>query len=153
MQCGGGWYKWRARRSGFDVHVLEKVAAGDLEQYDYSAGRQHSGTRRGDSSPSERVHLYDTQDGTCPGCGRWFDDYRLFDVDHILALVDGGEKEAYNRQLLCPYCNRRKARRVDGRRLTMAELRQANITERFMFSPRDSAIASAALERTLQATE
>ena len=149
MHHGKGWYKWRAKRSEFDTLELAATADRELERYDYSAGRQHSGTRRGDSSPSERVHLYNLQEGICPGCGRQFDDHRLFDVDHILALVDGGEKEAYNRQLLCPYCNRRKARRVEGRRLTMAELLQANIAERFMYSPREAAITSAALQRAL----
>lgn len=46
------------------------------------------------------------QKGKCPYCKK--DIRKIFDVDHIVAISNGGSNTARNLQLTCPRCNRSK---------------------------------------------
>ena len=63
----------------------------------------------------------------CQGCGRWFDDVRYLELDHIRPRADGGPNGIKNRVLLCGPCNRMK-----GHRLTLSGLQDENKRTGFM---------------------
>lgn len=57
---------------------------------------------------SHKLVLYGEQRGCCAGCGKHFEDIHL-EVDHVVPKSKGGTDHKSNLQLLCGYCNKRKA--------------------------------------------
>lgn len=53
--------------------------------------------------------VLERDDGECGVCGSDVDPFGDFEIDHIVAIADGGEHSYENVQLAHPACNRRKA--------------------------------------------
>lgn len=53
-----------------------------------------------------RVRVIEAQEGLCAGCARKLGTAgERIDIDHIRALVNGGENRESNLQALCPFCH------------------------------------------------
>ena len=78
-------------------------------------GGRRLGPARERAPESVRSDLFAVQRGICPGCGLYLPHYLRFEVDHIVALAEGGTPEQRNLQLLCGYCNRVKGTKGKGR--------------------------------------
>ena len=65
----------------------------------------------GTYSPADVRSKLDAQGWQCRGCRR---DVRVcgFHVDHRIPIAKGGSNEAWNIQILCPACNRRKGAKL-----------------------------------------
>lgn len=46
---------------------------------------------------------------TCSVCGVYSECHQFFDVDHVIALADGGPDTYDNMQILCPNCHKCKS--------------------------------------------
>ena len=78
-----------------------------------SAGHMRRNDRERNLSPIPRgwkVLQMKRQGGKCAGCFNRFGRKRPATIDHILALVNGGNNDPANLQLLCGSCNSRKNR-------------------------------------------
>lgn len=57
---------------------------------------------------SQRIKLYEQQNGICPICGEHFEIEQM-DADHITPWSKGGQTSLENGQMLCKHCNRTKS--------------------------------------------
>ena len=80
-------------------------------------------TRQANVNPSRyyKPNLVSELGNHCQGCGRYYDDDRVLEVDHIQPRREGGSDDYDNLTLLCPPCNRAK-----GFRLTLEQLQSEN---------------------------
>lgn len=61
--------------------------------------------------PRVRLRVRDRAGGKCQGlCARPFDRCKSLHIDHIRALILGGENRETNLQLLCEWCHANKTR-------------------------------------------
>lgn len=57
---------------------------------------------------SDKLKLYEQQNGICPICGEHFEIEQM-DADHITPWSKGGQTSLENGQMLCKHCNRTKS--------------------------------------------
>ena len=55
-----------------------------------------------------RLRVFDAQGGLCADCGVKLGPFNPWDLDHIIALINGGENIEANLQALCKGCHRGK---------------------------------------------
>jgi len=81
----------------------------------YTANRVARGWKQRSHRNREIVDLYQKQNGVCanPYCRDSL--LASFEIDHRMPLVLGGSDDISNLQLLCPRCNRAKARKHPDR--------------------------------------
>lgn len=61
--------------------------------------------------PRVQLRVCDRAGGSCEGtCGRFLSDCKMIYIDHIKALINGGENRESNLQLLCDWCHSNKTR-------------------------------------------
>lgn len=60
--------------------------------------------------PRVKLRLWWQQDGRCAECKRKFLSGERPQVDHVIALINGGEHRESNLRLLCPWCHIIKTR-------------------------------------------
>ena len=126
-----------------DVELLREYQE-PVEVYEKRPPHRRTGEGRRLSVPEpERIALYVVQRGVCPGCGFHQPHHLRFEADHILALIDDGEHQVRNWQLLCSYCNRVKGTQGSGGfRMKMAELRAHNAAAGVMVDERAATLTS-----------
>lgn len=56
----------------------------------------------------ERARAFANADGKCQDCGRKIRPGQDWDLDHRLALENGGTNDIENMQVLCEFCHTRK---------------------------------------------
>ena len=75
-----------------------------------------------------RVRVFQAQDGCCAECGRKMAVAgEPFEVDHITALVLGGENREANLRALCGPCHRAKTRQDVAQKATEARKRAKHL--------------------------
>jgi len=64
-------------------------------------------TRRS-MTPLRALRIFESAGGRCACCGRKLKSGDDWDIDHRIALENGGTDEDDNLQLLCPWCHKPK---------------------------------------------
>lgn len=64
-------------------------------------------TRRS-MTPLRALRIFEAAGGKCACCGRKLKSGDDWDIDHRIALENGGTDEDDNLQLLCPWCHKPK---------------------------------------------
>lgn len=64
-------------------------------------------TRRS-MTPLRALRIFEAAGGKCACCGRKLKSGDDWDIDHRIALENGGSDEDDNLQLLCPWCHKPK---------------------------------------------
>ena len=148
IRVGRGRYLYREPDRPMDVALLREYLE-PVEVYEKRpARRRRDGSGRRNVPDRVRMGLYAVQRGICPGCGFHQPHHLRFEIDHVLALSDGGGHQARNWQLLCGYCNRVKATQgPEGFRMKMAELRTHNIGTGVMVDAQEAELTGRRLAR------
>jgi len=78
--------------------------------------------------PRVRVRVIDAQGGKCAGCNRKLGMCgEAIDIDHIRALINGGENREANLQALCPMRHAPKTRADVAEKATVARKRAKHL--------------------------
>lgn len=65
--------------------------------------------KRGSMSPQRIARIFAACEGRCKGkCGRKLGPSDDYDIDHILALENGGTDDDANLQVICEWCHESK---------------------------------------------
>ena len=77
--------------------------------------------------PRVRARKFLAVDGVCTHCCRKIRPGDKWQLDHKVALINGGEHRESNLQLLCDWCHAKKTRRDVAEKAVTARKRQANL--------------------------
>ena len=96
------------------VNMRLQQAMGSLFHHSYVTARTDTPRRTDIVAPipyrKQKHDLYGRQEGKCTGCKFDFQ-FKIMEVDHVVARSRGGTDHPDNLQLLCPNCNRIKGDR------------------------------------------
>lgn len=83
---------------------------------------QHA--KRGSMTPQRALRIFQAHDGHCAYCKRKLGPQDDWDVDHVIALENGGTDDDSNLQVLCEWCHKPKTaddhgKAAKGRRMAV----------------------------------
>lgn len=64
--------------------------------------------KRGSMTPLRALRIFEACGGKCACCQRKLGPADDWQIDHVIALENGGSDEDTNLQLLCPWCHKPK---------------------------------------------
>jgi 5-methylcytosine-specific restriction endonuclease McrA len=99
------WYEQNRERK----NALDKIWSSLNPEKKAVHGRNRRSRKRlatGTHTDEDIHNLFRLQKKKCAVCNKSIS--KGYDVDHIVALSNGGSNDKYNLQLLCTYCNRSK---------------------------------------------
>jgi len=99
------WYEQNKERK----NTLDKIWSARNPEKKAVHGRNRRSRKlsaTGTHTDADIHNLLKTQRKKCAVCNKSIS--KGYDVDHIVALSNGGSNDKYNLQLLCTYCNRSK---------------------------------------------
>ncbi|MBM0745101.1 reverse transcriptase N-terminal domain-containing protein (plasmid) [Phormidium sp. CLA17] len=119
MESGENW-RFSVTLNGQPMHLLKHRDTPIVRHIKVQGNRSpydgdwlYWSTRLGSNPevPTRVARLLKRQKGQCPACGLFFKDGDQLDIDHILALSQGGKDEYKNLQLLHRHCHVVKTKR------------------------------------------